>query len=113
MTATRKIYLSGPISGNADFLDDFRIAEEIVNTRFPASYVINPAGLPISRYSGDIPHNVYMDFDLALLSRCDTIVLLPGFEHSKGAMIELEYAKAHCMDIFILGGDYGLRPQNQ
>jgi hypothetical protein len=42
----------------------------------------------------------YITGDLEILSRCDAVVMAPGWETSKGAKIEREYALNHGIAIF-------------
>lgn len=81
-----KIYISGPISKNPDYKEQFRKAE--ANLKLAGYEVINPIKNRGKSYKELI------DKGLLQLMECDTICLLPGFEESTGAMLELEYAKA-------------------
>lgn len=81
-------YISGPITGTDDWQERFAKAEEELSEFYD---VINPA-----RVSASLPpmeHCDYMAVDLALLDLCDVIVMLPGWEKSKGASKEYAYAK--------------------
>jgi len=40
----------------------------------------------------DIPREVYLEGDLEILKRCDSIYMLKGFKQSEGAMAELRLA---------------------
>lgn len=81
-----RIYLSGPITGAPDYKQRFQEAEEELKA---AGYrVINPANLGIEGLSWQ----EYMEVDMTLLDMCDTIVMLEGWERSKGACIERDYA---------------------
>ena len=104
------IYLSGPITDNPDFFNDFRIAEEIVHTRFASAVVVNPARTSegISCLDGYAPYEVYMMMDIAMLDHCTAIVMLPGYEKSAGAVQELTYATLHGLKIYKMEEDYGI-----
>jgi hypothetical protein len=43
----------------------------------------------------------YMRYDIKLICECDAIVMLPGWEGSKGANIEYQVAKAIGCEVFI------------
>jgi nucleoside 2-deoxyribosyltransferase len=49
----------------------------------PLNPACNPPGLTPAQY---------MDIDLAMLRAADAILLLPGWEESKGARVEANYA---------------------
>ena len=51
-------------------------------------------------YDCGVPDQVYLDGDLEILSRCDSIVMLPGWEKSQGAIGELEFAKALKLKVY-------------
>jgi len=87
----KKIYLSGPIAGinEKTYKDNFSQAEkrvrEFVNED---DIIVNPAKLPAI-------HDTWADYlvqDLLMLKDCDIIVMLPGWEGSKGAIVERAFA---------------------
>lgn len=49
---------------------------------------------------GEGTDNVFLQGDLRILERCDAIVMLPGYEKSKGATAELNWAVAHGLEVF-------------
>lgn len=90
------IYISGAISGTDDYMERFEKAETELET---IGYtVINPAKinsfLPITT-----TWEQYMEIDYKLLDICDYIYMTKGWQNSKGANAELEYAKEHNIKI--------------
>lgn len=84
-----KVFISGPITGTEDYIDRFLKAElELTQKGYTA---VNPAGmfaqLPVAFSWGTC-----MSITLALLEECDSIYMLNGWEHSKGAWIEHTFA---------------------
>lgn len=49
--------------------------------------------------AGETDH-LFLNGDLALLARCDGIVMLPGWETSAGAMSELAFARDHGLIVY-------------
>lgn len=88
------IYISGGITGftNEEYMKHFDRAEDDL-WDFGYEKIINPAN--VSSMLPELSHSEYMTVCMALLSLCDSIYMLKGYERSKGAMMELEYAKEH------------------
>lgn len=83
------IYISGAITQNPNYLEDFEKAEKIMRQY---GEVINPAvvckELPI------LKHNEYMKICFTLLDIADEICMMNGWELSAGANQEYGYALA-------------------
>ena len=90
MRARPLIYLAGPMSGLPNFNHDaFNAAARAL--RATGAQVCNPAenGLP-----ANAPWEQHMRRDLRAMLLCDLIVLLPGWENSRGANLEVQIARA-------------------
>lgn len=86
-----KIYISGAIGGR-DYREvalDFEAAQtqiRVFSDFLPISPLDN--GLPL-----DTPWSAHMLRDLEILSTCDAVLMLPGWEHSPGCQIEKIFAE--------------------
>lgn len=81
-----KIYISGPITGNPNYKKQFAtISQKLTKD---GHIVVDPS----VETEGLSPRD-YMRISLARLEAADEILLLPGWENSKGAKIEKLYAE--------------------
>ena len=89
-----KIYISGPMSGIKNFnYESFAEAESRLRH---LGEVVNPAKIEpsVKTWEG------YMRADIKALVDCDAVYVLPGWENSKGARIEIAIAVGLGMDIY-------------
>lgn len=95
-----KIYISGPIS-NLPFQevrDNFARAEEELKKN--GHEPVNPCKLQYILDPATTSWHQYMRAAFALLEVCDAVVFLPGWERSKGAVLERAHAQQYCLHVF-------------
>ena len=83
----KKIYLSGPMTGYPA-LNAAAFNKEAYRLRNLGYAVVNPAELNL----GEEDYNTCMRTDIAALMQCDTLALLPEWEKSNGAHLEMHIA---------------------
>lgn len=84
-----KIYISGPMTGLTEHRIKHHFGEAEKYLRQEGFTPVNPAvlqGVP------GLEYDEYMAIDFAMLSICDAIYMLKGWEDSPGAKLELEQA---------------------
>lgn len=89
-----KVYISGKITGDADYKQKFKTAQNILESA--GFEVFNPAEQEDMGKSW----TWYMRKDIAGLVECDAIFLLKDWEESKGARLEYYIAQQLEMKIF-------------
>ena len=87
----KRIYIAGPITNNPDYVKQFREAEQMLKKK--GFRVLNPI-----HNTGD-SYKELIDKGLAMLMICDAIYMLPGWEESKGATLEIAYAETVGIEI--------------
>ena len=87
------LYLSGPITNEPNYLEIFALAK--VTLADMGYIVLNPSILPAG-----MPGKAYMPICLAMLDRADGIVMLNGWQESRGAVLERDYAMYQGKEVF-------------
>lgn len=109
MTRRPRIYIAGPMSAPDGwaFEQNCRRGEDV------GWAVIQAGGAPIVPHSmgrffrGCASFETWMEVDLALLAACDGIVLLPGWEVSRGAIEEEQFAWANSIPRLVFDREIG------
>lgn len=95
-----RIYLSGPITNEKNYRLNFLRAENTVRSYVKGSVIVSPMRL------GDIlpngSHKEYMELCYSLVAMSNVMVMLPGWEKSRGARKERTLALEMKMPIFEL-----------
>lgn len=93
-----RIYISGPMTGVP--LDNYPAFIEAARVlRSQSHTVANPAEICLD---DDTTWEEYLKADIKALCDCDTIAMLPGWEKSKGAHLELHIAHRVGMQVMFL-----------
>lgn len=84
----QRYYISGPIRGIEDYEERFAAAAAYIEERLQG-VPVNPVHLAkMMPLDGGFERNDYLDIDIQILLKCDTIVMLPGWEKAPGANAE-------------------------
>lgn len=98
---TTKVYIAGPITGVEGFEDNFRRASDLIRSKG-----MDPVDPCAPGQVEGASYKYYIDRGLRLLEGCDAIALLPGWEYSKGAILEEYYARICGLRILFVTDDY-------
>lgn len=88
-----KLYVCGPITGVENYKTNFKKAQ---SSLMQAGYdVVNPCDLNLISASWE----ECMKKDIPAMLECDGVAVLPGWENSTGAKLELHIAQNVCLPI--------------
>lgn len=93
-----RIYLSGPITGVDNYRINFLTAEYKAKAYFKGATIINPTWLV--KLLPDGRHDELMKICFALVGMADKMIMLPGWEKSKGACAEKRMAEEIGVEVF-------------
>ena len=97
MAKQRMIYISGPITGRPQDETWKKFSEVVQMIRRDSNLIpINPLHFAIS----GLTYKKQMKLDIAILTQCDAIYMLEGWDDSKGACTEHSIAKTLGLMVF-------------
>lgn len=87
-----RVFISGVITNDPYYKEKFKTMEERLRKR--GFIPVNPVNCTqfLDEKEGSFTHGEYMRVTLALLDLCDEAIFLNGWDKSKGARIERNYA---------------------
>lgn len=87
------IYVSGRYSGDVD--KNIEEARDVAIACWRIGHAVICPHLNTAHFeveAPDISYDDYISGDLSMIARCDAMVMVPGWQDSKGAVIEKDYA---------------------
>lgn len=97
----KRVYISGPISGTADYNERFLKAEQQIRAR--GMVAVNPA--KIHWHLEGLDYEERMEVDMCLMSLCDAVCLTDGWQSSRGCRQEYGFALGRGMEIITQTGE--------
>ena len=98
-----KVYVAGPYSADniLDVLKNIRTGVSAATLLLQNGFAVYCPFVDFQfGLSDSLPMDVYKNNSLAFLDSCDVILMLPNWEHSKGAREELKVAMFKNMRVF-------------
>jgi len=88
------IYISGKYSAPSweKVEQNIQFAAEYAKKYLRLGYSVHCPHTNTAHFTGTVPYMHFIRNDLEILSRCDVIVMIPGWRDSRGAKIELMHA---------------------
>jgi len=96
------IYVSGPYTAptEEEINENIQRAEDIAVMLMRNGFdVITPHKNTAGYQQYEFTHERYLEQDINILSRCDAILMMNNWRKSKGACIEMEYARTENIPI--------------
>ena len=100
-----RIYLSGKITGDKNYIEKFKIFEEGLRELYPDAVIINPViiGKRVEKHNKNPEWIDYMKPCIEKLRTCTHIFMLPDWRESKGAIYEHATAKSLGLKVLVYG----------
>lgn len=95
------VYIAGPFRAPSHWgiAQNIRRAEALALEVWRAGAVAICPHLNTMHYQDELPDKIWLDGDLEILSRCDAVVMVPGWEKSKGSVAERAFARERNMPV--------------
>ena len=88
-------YIVGPYRSDTihGIVQNIRRAEKYAAKYWQLGYAVICPHKNTALFDGIAPDSVWLDGDIEILKRCDTIVVTPGWENSSGSINEIKIAE--------------------
>ncbi len=92
------IYTAGPYSGDID--KNIAHAAEVAKKLWAEGFAVICPHMNTAHFDGAVTYDQFLSGDLEMVGRCDALYMLEGWQGSKGATIEHEFAKGRGIPIY-------------
>lgn len=99
----KKIYLIGPVTDTKDADIRFQAAAMCLNQKGMDAY--NPVAVNRALPKQSLSRKDHMNMGIFLMSMCECVAVIPGYERHTGCEMELAYAKANNYPVQYLSED--------
>jgi hypothetical protein len=95
-------YVSGKYRGSSpsEIYKNINTARETAIKLWKKGYAVLCPHMNTAFLDGVVPDLTFLEADIEMLSRCDFIVIMEGWQESKGAKEEVKYAKENQIPIY-------------
>ena len=89
------VYIAGPYRGATPYQVERNIAhaKEHALLVWKRGHVALCPHMNTAHFDGELPDDVWMDGAMELLSRCDVVYAIPGWQDSEGTLSEIRFAE--------------------
>lgn len=101
------VYICGPYTGSGETskIGNILVAKNAAIDIWSMGHAVvcphmNTMDFELHDIGSSIPYETWIEGDLAILKRCDAVVILPGWEASRGAKEEVQFALANKIPIY-------------
>ena len=96
------VYVAGPYRASREWqvVENIRRAEAIALEVWLMGAACICPHKNTALFGGSAPDETWLRGDLEIVRRCDALILAPGWELSKGTLVEIELAKQLKLPIF-------------
>lgn len=97
------VYVAGPFRGpnSWEIEENIRRAERLALEAWKLGAAVICPHSNTRFFQGAAPDHVWLDGDLAILRKCDAILMTPDWERSSGAKAEREHAIQHGIRVLL------------